>query len=440
MVGDSCALDTKISKCVYILNSLKILWLTLPYMGVVLVYVIGDAIDRTFANSCGTAAIVAFGTFYSIEGIFLTLSRVINSVYTVLIAREKDLNKESISSINSSAILLDVLTSLCIVLGLVLCHGALARFFTTDKVTEEILSSLFLMFTLVLFMRCLTDIIDTYMVATRQNTKLFVLYAIYYAMLALSDWFILYLGFGAVYVYLATVGNMAVYSVAIMFVSGFRFGKPKLSIMKEIVLLGVPLLMDRLCQRVTTIVQVKVATLLPAETYVLYILVFSVYLWFEELIYGGGDGWNVYVCEFLSGAREKMSSVYNKSINLLKQADTLAVVGLVFTALVYALTVYPIWYFYGSAVTWDTFLPNMSVFMLLFVTYIPYLLYFNMLKAYKKTKCLTKVALLGGICTRIPILLVGVCLLKGGILTIVFAITTDYVVRDLYLRHQLLKG
>lgn len=427
------------NRLTYIKDSIRIILTCLPYALISVGCIAGSTINSSLANSLGASVIAAFGVFNGLGPLWSILTRLIATSMCTLVAKEKDLEQKNmeVEDITSTALAVNLIASLFMILFIFIFHESIATFFSTgDSLMYKLLDNLLLMRCLLIPIEAVSLIQDQYLAAMRKNKLLFYTDVLFYIVLVAGDLIALWFGFGGEGIFAATIIAYIVYVGSMLFTSRMKLGKIKKNIAKELIRLSTDMLPDRVCQQITYVIHTKIATTFGTETYALVTVAYLVEEVYEAICDGLADGWSVYVCEWLSGARDEVHTIYTKRKNIVRQAKYFSLISLILLGILFLLSVYFLWFLFGRVFAWEDCKASIFIAHLLFLSYIFYLSNYEMLKASGESKCLRWTSLVGGICVRVPVQLIGVYVFGGQILALAFGQMLDFLVRTIYLNKQ----
>lgn len=171
--------------------------------------------------------------------------------------------------------------------------------------------------------------------------------------------------------------------------------------------------------------------------YAMFVVAETIVLIYEKVHTGVCEGWCVYVCEWLSGAKEQINSIYNsKEKSLNRQLKWYAVIASTFQSLLFIVTIYGIWYLFGRAFNWNEIWIIIVAFFLQNIPGTFFRVYYNTLKAKGVTKPLRYSSLIGGLLVRVPLDILCVYVLGLSATLIPLINIIDYIIRSLYVRRK----
>ena len=414
--------------------------LCLPYALIGLGSRAGELVDKAMINSLGASVIAAFGVANEVATLFAAFPRIMSANMCMMVAKSQG-EDQKVNAITTTATLITLAISLCFSLLLFIFHGAIASFFSTgDEVTENLISNLLLLRGFSVPLEALTLIQTKYLQALRKNKQLFWVNIIFYVALIGGDAIVLLLGLGGEEMFIATIIAYIIYTISLYGVSGIKIGKPSKSAAKELMRVSMDMLSDKLCKRIANIAQTKIATTFGTEVYALVTVVYSIYSIYDDTGYNLGEGWSVYVCEWLSGKRDEARTIYTRRKDIIRQTKYFSVVSLISLVLFFFLSFYIMWFLFGRAFSWNECKYNLCIVAIEALPYMSYINRYNLLRGAGKTQYLRWISVIGGLIVRIPIQLIGVFIFVWQIGAIAIGLLMDYTVRAIYLQRQIRKS
>lgn len=425
----------------YFKDGLKILFISLPYLLVNIGCTAGDLVDKSMINSLGASVIAAFGISATIGYIINTIPKLIADNSCVIVAREKDKkdNQIAIPDITTTAIVLTLIISVITVLIMLITKDLIVRLFSVDPVTDKLLGRLLLLRCVFLPINSISLVQEQYLASVRQNKLLLVLDIIFYILLILGDVIALWLNSGGEGIFIATIICYVIFVVSVVITSDMKIGKVRKSIAKEIIRTTLDMIPDRLGQRIAYTLQTKLASSFGTEGYAIVVVASAIRDIYEKMCNGLASGWSVYACEWLTGARDELKTIYTKEKSIIKQAFYYTAVSILFIVVIYVITIYPMWFLFGRVFTWDQCWYAILVCSLYMPQYLLYRSYYYLLRASGETRCLSLTAIVGGCCVRVPVQLLLVY--SGGqVGALAVGQVLDFTARAVYLRFQVKKS
>ena len=429
----------------YIKDGIKILLMSLPYCITGLSLILGEMINKTVINTMGITIIAAFGIYTSLTTVWSLVQNLVGSNAGVLIANIKDKDtkeRNEVGDIVTTSIVSNLAISLLVALFLLIFHNTIAKVFTQDIEVQKLLGSLLLLRCFKLPVDSICDVLNNFLNATRRNKHLLILYLTYCVLLIIGNVVALKLQCGGKGVLIVTTIAVWIYTilnyVSLVKYAGLRLGKFRKEIAIELKRRVADTVTDQIIQQTTYLAQTKIASsILNTQMYAMFVVAETIVLIYEKVHTGVCEGWCVYVCEWLSGAKEQINSIYNsqeKSLN--RQLKWYAVIASTFQSLLFIVTIYGIWYLFGRAFSWNKIWIIIVAFFLQNIPGTFFRVYYNTLKAKGVTKPLRYSSLIGGLLVRVPLDILCVYVLGLSATLIPLINIIDYIIRSLYVRRK----
>ena len=429
----------------YIKDGIKILLMSLPYCITGLSLVLGEMINKTVINTMGITIIAAFGIYTSLTTVWSLVQVLVGSNAGVLIANIKDKDtkeRNEVGDIVTTSIVCNLAISLLVALFLLIFHNTIAKVFTQDIEVQNLLGSLLLIRCFKLPADSICDVLNNFLNATRRNKHLLILYLTYCVLLIIGNVVALKLHCGGKGVLIVTTIAVWIYIilnyVSLVKYAGLRLGKFRKEIAIELKRRVADTVTDQIIQQTTYLAQTKIASsILNTQMYAMFVVAETIVLIYEKVHTGVCEGWCVYVCEWLSGAKEQINSIYNsKEKSLNRQLKWYAVIASTFQSLLFIVTIYGIWYLFGRAFSWNKIWIIIVAFFLQNIPGTFFRVYYNTLKAKGVTKPLRYSSLIGGLLVRVPLDILCVYVLGLSATLIPLINIIDYIIRSLYIRRK----
>lgn len=429
----------------YIKDGIKILLMSLPYCITGLSLILGEMINKTVINTMGITIIAAFGIYTSLTTVWSLVQNLVGSNAGVLIANIKDKDtkeRNEVGDIVTTSIVCNLAISLLVALFLLIFHNTIAKVFTQDIEVQNLLGSLLLIRCFKLPVDSICDVLNNFLNATRRNKHLLILYLIYCVLLIIGNVVALKLHCGGKGVLIVTTIAVWIYTIlnyiSLVKYAGLRLGKFRKEIAIELKRRVADTVTDQIIQQTTYLAQTKIASsILNTQMYAMFVVAETIVLIYEKVHTGVCEGWCVYVCEWLSGAKEQINSIYNsKEKSLNRQLNWYAVIASTFQSLLFIVTIYGIWYLFGRAFNWNEIWIIIVAFFLQNIPGTFFRVYYNTLKAKGVTKPLRYSSLIGGLLVRVPLDILCVYVLGLSATLIPLINIIDYIIRSLYVRRK----
>ena len=117
-------------------NILKTFLFVLPYILVEFTNTLLVAIDKSMSNSIGKTAIIVFSSFVTLNWAINTIQACISNAHAIVLARDKENSK----TINSSAMLIELISSIVIAILIFTFSKQITYVFNLENDAREILT------------------------------------------------------------------------------------------------------------------------------------------------------------------------------------------------------------------------------------------------------------------------------------------------------------
>ena len=231
------------------------------------------------------------------------------------------------------------------------------------------------------------------------------------------------LGFNEVGIYCATIISTIVCSVLLLIFSKIKRGHVVKKYMLEILNYAKDLIFNKIIQRIVNILYTSVASSFGTTIYAIHCVCIAITDTLSEILSG-----------YYAGLLVNYSNdIENKKKGLLRKVDKVGIYGIFMGIVTISILIYPTWFILGRAVPWNDCLPYIWIYQLEFVVIVCSMNYQAYLSANKTTRPITFMALIGGICVRIPFTYL-TKYLNWGLLGLSLACGIDRTIRTIYLR------
>ena len=239
----------------------------------------------------------------------------------------------------------------------------------------------------------------------------------------LGDLISVKMGYNEIGIYVATIISTIVNTALLFIVSKFKLGKIKKNYIKEILKYGKDLAFNKIIQRIVNITYTSIASSFSTTIYTIHCACVTVSDTLSEIINGYYNGLLI----------DYSHDIENKKKDLLRKVDLIEVYGTFFSIIFLVIMMYPSWWLVGRAVSWYECNPYIWFYSIEFIMEVASSNYRAYLSANKDTKAIRNMALIGGICVRLPLAML-FKQLGFGILGLSLVCGIDRVVRLIYLR------
>lgn len=398
---------------------LKVLLFVLPYIFVEFTNIILITIDRSLSNSLGKIAIIVFASLISLDAAINTIQECISQSHSIVLARDKNNNK----SINTTAIFLQLVSSIFIALFLFIFANKITYVYTLENSARSILTTLLKLKAIQLPILAISYIPKNDL-KIKSKTNLILIATIISSLFnILGDIISIKLGYNEIGIYIATIISTVINTILLFIFSKYKYSNMKIRYIKDIIIHAKDLILNKVIQKFAYIFMESVSSSFGSETYVIVCVCSAVVLVLLQLTDGYYTGLLVSYAD----------SIENKEKNLLEKVKKIGIYSLAFSLIFVIIIPYPAWYFLGRSVPWNECGIYIYIYVTEFFTYVINNNYLAYLSANKDTKAIRLTSFIGGICVRIPL----VCLIRYfniGLVGLGLVCTVDRIVRTIYLK------
>lgn len=398
---------------------ISVLLFVLPYILVEFTNIILVIIDRSLSNSIGKIAIIVFASLISLESAINTIQECISQSHSIVLARDK----KNSNSINSAAILLQLISSIFISSLIFLFANKITYIYTLEDNARDILTILLKLKAIQLPILAISYVPKNDLKIKGKTHLIFIATAISSLFNILGDIISIKLGFNEIGIYISTILSTVINTILLLMFSKCKYRKIRITYIKDIIIHSKDLIFNKVIQKFAYIFLESISSSFGSETYVIVCVCSAV----VEVLLQLTDGY--YTGLLLSYA----DSIENKEYNLLEKVKTIGSYSLFFSLAFIIVIPYPAWYFLGRTVPWNQCGIYIYLYATEFFTYIINNNYLAYLSANKDTKAIRLTSVIGGICVRIPLL----CLIKYfniGLVGLGLVCTIDRSIRTVYLK------
>ena len=398
---------------------LSVLLFVLPYILVEFTNTILVLIDRSLSNSIGKIAIIVFASLISLESAVNTIQECISQAHSIVLARDK----KNSNSINTTAIFLQVLSSIIISLLLFIFANKITYIYTLENTTRDILTILLKLKAIQLPILAISYVPKNDLKIKSKTNLIFVATIISSVFNILGDLISIKLGFNEVGIYVATIISTVINAILLFLFSNCKYEKIKIIYIKDIILHAKDLIFNKIIQKFAYIFLESVSSSFGTETYVIVCVCSAVVQIMLPLAEGYYTGLLVSYAD----------SIEKKEKHLLEKVKKVGIYSLAFSVILVFIVPYPAWYFLGRNVPWSECGIYIYLYLTEIFTYVINNNYLAYLSANKDTSAIRLTSFIGGICIRIPL----TCAIKYfniGLVGLALVCTIDRIVRTIYLK------
>ena len=401
-------------KCV-----MKSLLFVLPYIIVEFTNVFLILVDKSISNSIGKTALVVFSSFITLNWAINTLQACMASSHNIVLVR----NKLDSKDINTSGLFLELMFSLFTGI-LIFCFAHnITYIYKLDNDVRNILTTILRLKAIELPLVAVGYIAKNDLKAKGKTKMIFIIIVISSVINIIGDIVSVKMGYNEIGIYLATIISTLINTILLFISSKFKLGRVKKVYVKEMLKYGKDLTFNKIIQRIVNLTYTSIASSFGTTIYTIHCACITVSDTLSEIISG-----------YYSGLLINYSNdIESENKGLLKKVDLIGGYGTLFSIIFLIVMMYPSWLFLAKTVSWNDCNPYIWFYSIEFIMEVASSNYRAYLSANKDTKAIRNVALIGGICVRIPLTLL-FRKLGFGLLGLSLLCGIDRIVRLIYLR------
>lgn len=400
----------------------KTLIFALPYTLTALANIFFITIDQSISNSIGATALIVFSSFTTFNWGADTFGYGIANAHNIMLAR----NKKDRRDINATGIILQLFINLMIALLLLVFAEQITYVYTLSDEARAILTTILRMKAIQLPILSIGTIAENDLNVRKKVKSVFIIMVVSAIINILGDLVSVWTGTNEVGIYIATIISTVAQTTLLFLAARLKLGKIRGEYIKEMIKYSKDLIINKLVQRVANITYTSIASSLGTTIYAIYCACVVVEDTLDEMLDGFRTGLLVNFAQHIS----------RNAKNLLQNVDrTAALVTFCFTILA-GLVTFPMWWLLGRVVPWESCQPYIWLFGLDFVITALASVYIAYLSANKFTGPIRYMALVGGICVRLPLAFL-FAKLGFGIYGLAAAMLADRTMRAIYIRSSI---
>ena len=398
---------------------LKTLVFVLPYIVVEFTNTILVIIDKSLSNSVGKTAIIVFSSFITLNWAINTVQGCISQAHSIVLVRDK----KNYKNINTTGVALELLCSSITSIILFIFAKNITYIYTLEDNTREILTIILKLKAIQLPFVSIGYIARNDLKINNKTREIFIIMVIASIINILGDIISIKYGYNEIGIYIATIVSTIINTIFLCIVSKFKIGKATLDYIKEIFKYAKDLIFNKVIQRIVNIWYTSVASSFGTNIYAIHCACATIIDTVTEI----SDGYN-------SGLLIAYSNdIENKKEDLIRKVDIVGFYGIGFGVLIGIIFMYPTWWLLGRAIPWNECNPYIWFYSLEFLATVASCNYTAYLSANKDTKAIRNMALIGGLCVRIPLVMLAKYI-NLGLIGLSFVCGIDRTVRTIYLR------
>ncbi len=398
---------------------MKSLLFVLPYIIVEFTNVFLILVDKSISNSIRKTALVVFSSFITLNWAINTLQACMASSHNIVLVR----NKLDFKDINTSGLFLELIFSLFTGI-LIFCFAHnITYIYKLDNDARNILTTILRLKAIELPLVAVGYIAENDLKAKGKTKMIFIIIVISSVINIIGDIVSVKMGYNEIGIYLATIISTLINTILLFVSSKFKLGRVKKVYVKEMLKYGKDLTFNKIIQRIVNLTYTSIASSFGTTIYTIHCACITVSDTLSEIISG-----------YYSGLIINYSDdIENENKGLLKKVDLIGGYGTLFSIIFLIVMMYPSWLFLARTVPWSDCNPYIWFYSIEFIMEVASSNYRAYLSANKDTKAIRNVALIGGICVRIPLTFL-FRKLGFGLLGLSLLCGIDRIVRLIYLR------
>lgn len=404
---------------------LKTLAFILPYIIVEFTNTILVIIDKSISNSIGKTAIIVFSSFITLNWAINTIQTCLSQSHNIVLVRDK----QNMKNINTTGLFIEFFSSIIVSIILFACAEKITYVYQLENDARNILTILLKLKAIQLPLVSVGYIAKNDLKVKEKTKQIFIIMLISSIINIGGDIISVKFRYNEIGIYIATIISTIVNTILLFIVSKFKIGKVTKQYFIEIIKYGKDLIFNKVVQRIVNIGYTSIASSFGTRVYAIHCACIAVPDTLCEIING-----------YYSGLVIKYSyDIEEKEKNLIKKVDMIQLYGIGFSIIILAIAVYPTWWILSSSIPWNECNPYIWFYSLEFIAEVISINYRAYLSANKDTKAIRNMALIGGICVRMPLALI-IQYFNVGLIGLSFICFIDRLVRASYLRLYIQKN
>ena len=391
----------------------------LPYILVEFTNTLLVIIDKSMSNSIGKTAIIVFSSFITLNWAINTIQTCISNAHAIVLSRDKNNSKR----INSSAMLIELISSLMIAILIFIFSNQITYIYNLESDARKILAIILKLKAIQLPLLSIGYVPKNILKIDNKTSKIWIAVVISSLINITGDYISIKLGYNEIGIYVATIISQLVNTILLLLFSKYKWYRSSFDYIKQILYFAKDLIFNKIVQRIVNIYYTNVASSFGTDIYAIHCVCGTIVDTLCEIIEG-----------YYSGLLVQYSNdIDNKTNNLLKKVDTVELYGNIFSIAFIPICIYPLWLILGNKIPWENCNPYIWIYSIEFVATVAGCNYRAYLSANKNTKAIRMMAFIGGICVRVPL-----CYLiqkyNIGLIGLAFVCGIDRMVRAIYIR------
>ena len=397
----------------------------LPYIIVEFTNTILLVIDKSLSNSVGKTAVIVFSSFLTLNWALNTIQGCLGKSHGIVLVR----NKKDDKTINTTAILLELISSLIVGTILFIFAKQITYVYQLEDNARDILTVILKLKAIELPFNSINYILNNDLKIKEKTNNVFIITIITSAINIIGDLISIQKGYNEIGIYVATITSTIINTILLATASKFRIGKVSIEYMKELIKYGKDLTFDKIIQRIVNITYTRVVSSLGTNAYAIHCVCVAIPDTIAEISAGYYSGLLV----------EYSKDIESKKENLISKVDKIELYGTILSIILDIILIYPSWWLLGKAIPWKECSPYIWLYSIEFIVIMGTYNYQAYLSAHKDTKAIRNMALIGGVLVRMPLLMI-IKYCNLGLIGLSLACSVDRIVRTIYLRYYINKN
>lgn len=391
----------------------------LPYIIVEFTNTILVVIDKSLSNSIGKTAIIVFSSFITLNWAINTIQGCISQAHSIVLVRDK----KNYRNINTTAIIIELICSSITGVLIFVFAKQITFVYELEENARDILTIILKLKAIQLPFCAIEYVAKNDLKINKKTKEIFIITIISSMFNILGDLISIKFGYNEVGIYIATIVSTIINTFLLFVVSKYKQGRIKAVYIKEIIKYAKDLIFNKIIQRIVNILYTRAASSFGTNIYAIHCACITVTDTISEIAEG-----------YYSGLLVAYSNDIEKNTkNLVKKVDAIEWYGILFSIILSVIIMYPSWWLLGRAISWDECNPFIWFYTLEFIATVASSNYRAYLSANKDTKAIRNMALIGGLCVRIPLVML-VKYMNWGLIGLSLVCGIDRTVRTIYLR------
>ena len=400
-------------------NIKKTFLFVLPYILVEFTNTLLVTIDKSMSNSVGKTAIIVFSSFITLNWAINTIQTCTSNAHAIVLARDKENSK----TINSSAMLIELISSIVIAILIFTFSKQITYVYNLENDAREILTIILKLKAIQLPILAIGYVPKNILKINNKTNKIWIATVISSLINITGDYISIKLGYNEIGIYVATIISQIVNTVLLLLFSKYKWYSISLNYIKQIIYFAKDLIFNKIIQRIVNIYYTSVASSFGTNIYAIHCVCVTIIDTLCEIIEGYYTGLLV----------QYSNDIENKEANFVKKVDTVGFYGNIFAIAFIPIFIYPLWLILGNRIPWENCNPYIWIYSIEFVATVAGCNYRAYLSANRNTKAIRMMAFIGGICVRVP-LCYYIQKFNIGLIGLAFVCGIDRIIRAIYLR------